>query len=299
VKIYLYKVDSKFQPDHQDYVWPPQNQRPGNDRGVEQDFYEWSILQDDLMTEDLGEADYIYLPVFWNRFYINTPDADGHWGGGVDELNEQVSEVLKYGIPVFTISEADEFVLHPQINWGDMIMFISSRRGERGIDIPLLSAPHDVSEMTEKKYLASFVGSLGTDGTRMAMQEELINRKDCHVEHGNNGSEYFVNLMLSSYISLCPRGAGGQSFRFYEAMQLGVVPLYISDIDCRPFSKWIDWDICSLYINDANGLNKCLDTLDKHKKTLLHMGKMAKRTYDDYLCYGKWCKFVIKELELL
>ena len=298
MKIYLYKVDDKLQPDHQNYIWPPQNQK--QDRGVEQDFYEWSILQDDLLTDDLGEADYIYLPIFWNRFYINTPDADGHWGGGTDKLNEQVSEVLRYGIPVFTISEADEFILHPQINWGDMIMFISSRRGDKGIDIPLLSASHDLpSKIPDKKYLASFVGSLGTDGTRTAMQEALKDREDCWIEHAGKGSEYFVNLMLSSYIALCPRGTGGQSFRFYEAMQLGVVPLYISDVDCRPFKNWIDWNLCSIYFSSPNKLSFWMDFYDNDKILLKNLGDNAKFTYDNFLAYRKWCKFVIKELELL
>jgi hypothetical protein len=298
MKIYYIPIDREFRPSHQNYIWPPQNAKAGCDMGVEQDFEDW-IINSGFLVSKPSQADWLYLPVYWNRFYINTSNADGHWGGGADKLNEQVSEVLKYGIPVFTISEADEFVLHPQINWGDITMFISSRRGDKGIDIPLLSAPHDVSEMPEKKYLASFVGSLGTDGTRTAMQEALKDREDCWIEHAGKGSEYFVNLMLSSYIALCPRGTGGQSFRFYEAMQLGVVPLYISDVDCRPFKNWIDWTLCSIYFSKPDKLDFWMDFYDNDKILLNNLGDNAKFTYDNFLAYGKWCRFVIKELELL
>jgi len=289
-----------FQPDHQDYIWPPQNQVQGGDYGVEQSFDWWLQDQSGLLVDRIDEADWLYLPVYFNRFYINTLDEEGRWGGGADLLAEQVHDALGYGIPVFTISEADEFVLHDQIDWGDLLMFIASRRGDRGIDIPLLSALHDAPDGgTNRRWLASFVGSLGTDGTRTVMQEELKGRRDCSVANDNNGSEYFVNLMLDSYIALCPRGMGGQSFRMYEAMQIGTVPLYISDVDCRPFRNWIDWDICSLYVPTAEGLNEYLDNFVPNKDRLLKMGELARRTYYDHLMYGKWCKYVIRELSLL
>jgi hypothetical protein len=140
---------------------------------------------------------------------------------------------------------------------------------------------------------------LSIDGIRLAMHRELWNRADCHIENAENGEKYFIDLMLDSYIALCPRGAGGQSFRMYEAMQLGTVPLYISDIDCRPFKNWIDWEICSFWVENTYNLNQYLGHFGVHKEKLLKMGQLAKTTYDDFLSYGKWCKFVIRELELL
>ena len=299
MKIYILPVDEKLQPTHQNYVWPPQNNRLGEDRGVEQDFLQWINSHPELLVDNPSDADWLYLPIFWNRVFINIPDEEGHWGGGVELLSEHVYNALQYEMPVFTISEADEFDLHPQIDWEDLTMFISSRRGNKGINIPLLSASHILPEVIpEKKYLASFVGSLITDGAREMMQDKLSGRDDCWVEHGGNGEEYFVNLMLESYIALCPRGKAAQSYRFYEAMQLGVVPLYISDEDCRPFRNWIDWDICSFWLTKADNISEYLDALN-HKGKLLRMGCLAKYTYDEFLGYGKWCRFVVKELELL
>jgi len=120
------------------------------------------------------------------------------------------------------------------------------------------------------------------------------------VEHANNGTEYFIDLMISSYIALCPRGQGAQSFRFYEAMQLETVPLYISDLDCRPFKKWIDWNKCSFWVENANNLSSYLRGLEiSYGDDLRIKGQNAKYAYDKFLSYGNWCPYVIKELELL
>src|SRR4030042_1444031 len=107
MKIHKLPVDSRLQPSHQNYVWPPQNKKSGWDYGVEQDF-NWWLDKQDLLVDDIEKTDWLYLPVYWNRMYINTPDSDGHWGGGVELLEEAVHNALGYGIPVFTISEADE-----------------------------------------------------------------------------------------------------------------------------------------------------------------------------------------------
>lgn len=300
MKIYKLQVDDALRPDHQDYLWPPANQRSGWDFGVEQDF-EWWLDKQDLLTSDIDDADWLYLPIFWNRYFIDTPDSSGAWGGGVELLEDAVHDALSYQAPIFTICEADEKVLRPTVDFGDMVMFIASRRVDNsGIDIPLLSGLHNFpDELPDKKYLASFVGNLGTDSVRIAMREKLRYRIDCCIEHGEFGEDYFVNLMLESYIALCPRGQGAQSFRMYEAMQLGTVPLYISDMDCRPFRNWIDWDICSFWINSADRINEYIGNLGRYQGKLAHMGHLAKITFDDFLGYGKWCKFVLRELELL
>jgi hypothetical protein len=103
--------------------------------------------------------------------------------------------------------------------------------------------------------------------------------------------------MLRSYIALCPRGYGGSSFRFYEAMQLGVVPLLIGDIDTRPFKPFLDWDHLSLY---ARSVDKALGVLDSYTTDeLLQFGERARRVWKERLTFGKWCRYVFKELETI
>jgi hypothetical protein len=56
--------------------------------------------------------------------------------------------------------------------------------------------------------------------------------------------EYVNNMFDSDYI-MCSRGAGNFSFRFYEVLCSGRIPLFI-DTDCLlPHDRWINWrDYC-------------------------------------------------------
>lgn len=92
-------------------------------------------------------------------------------------------------------------------------------------------------------------------------------------------------------------GYGGSSFRFFEAMQLGIVPFLIGDIDTRPFKKFINWGKVSFYSNSVSDFTNVLNS--STKSDLLSMGKRAEMVWKEQLTYQKWCQYVIKELEEL
>jgi hypothetical protein len=127
------------------------------------------------------------------------------------------------------------------------------------------------------------------------MAEVLRNRPDVMVIDGDQGSRAFVRMTMASLAALAPRGYGGSSFRFFEAMQLGVVPILIGEYDTRPFKPFIDWDRCSFYARDPDSLPALLGSLNR--ADLLDMGRTAARTYLSDIAYGKWCRFVVKETE--
>jgi len=286
MKIYILPVAKEFQPDKQNYRMPTH----GADRGVEQDFLSWLLNRPQLVTTRPEEADWEYLPMFHNRIYINW-----NWGEGVDKIQNEILRLVSRNRPTFTICEYDLRSMR-NIDLCNMVVFTASRRGDSDdIDIPLLCSPHTLPPtMPQKKYLASFAGNLKTDGIRMEMQESLDGRGDVKIIDGNRGPEFFVNLMLSSYIALAPRGHGGQSFRFYEAMDLGIVPYHIGTPDTRPFKKWVDWDGCSLYAPTIGDIRLPQDDIE-----LKSMGWKAHRVYHEQLCYGQWGQYVLRELEQL
>jgi hypothetical protein len=177
-----------------------------------------------------------------------------------------------------------------------MTVFTGSRKEENAaIDIPLLCLPHRAAPPSDqRRWLASFAGNLHAHAPRPQMGELLKGRNDCHVEHADAGPVYFANLMLDSYLALCPRGYGGQTMRFYEAMQLGVAPLLIGDMDTRPFKRWLPWDKVSFYLSDVEELPRFLDGLDRDE--LLAMGKRAQDMYEHCLQFGQWPRYLLKEL---
>lgn len=257
---------------------------------MEQDYLEY-IVKSSLLTQSPDEADWHYLPVFWTRWHLNHDYAKS----GVDELQSEVSRVLIEPKKTFTICQYDD---GPLINLGSAVVFLSSRKTSAGKDIPLLRNVLKLPFIKpRKRYLASFVGRLGTDPVRKEMANILSRNKDVFIEDGDKGQKFFVTRTLQSYTALCPRGYGGSSFRFFEAMQLGVVPLLIGDIDTRPFKKFIDWDEISLYVDNPDKLSSVLNRLNR--KQLQTMGSKARAVYLEHLEYGKWPAYVIKELGLI
>lgn len=287
MKIHILPVAKKFQPDKQNYRMPTH----GADWGVEQDFHAWLLRNEHLIANRPEDADWDYLPLFWNRLYINWK-----WGeGGRDKIQNEILRLVTRRRPTFTICEYDVKDMQPFYDLCNMVVFTASRRNdshEHNIDIPLLCSQHKSPlHQPKKEWLASFVGNLQTAGIRMEMKSWLNGRRDVKILDDNRGPQFFVNLMLSSYIALAPRGHGGQSFRFYEAMGLGVVPYHIGTPDTRPFKGWIDWDSCSLYAPTVREM-----VLPNDKDLLLEKGRNAQNAYLRKLQYGKWCWGVLEEL---
>ena len=286
MKIYINKVDSKFQPETQSFKYPKHN----DDFGVEQDFYKFLHLHPELITENPDTADWHYLPIYWTRWHLN----HDYGKNGIQELQEQANRFILNADKTFTICQYDD---GPLVNLGQTVVFLSSRKGSEGIDIPLLCSPHKIPRFFKpsKKYLASFVGRLATHRIREEMNELLKDRKDIFICNGNKGPKFFVRRTLASYVCLSPRGYGGSSFRLFEAMSLSVVPMLIGDVDTRPFKKFINWDSASLYCSDAADVNTIIDSIDR--QALVELGSNALTLYRECLCYQKWCNYVIKELE--
>lgn len=288
IKIYILPVPSKLQPSSQPFKYPNHNE----DYGLEQDFLIYlKKRKNALITTDPKQADWHYLPVFWTRYKRNCRFGEG----SLEELTEEVQNIILNEKKTFTICQHKDA---PFISLGQTTLFLASRLTDEGIDLPLISSKHSVpKKRPSKKYLASFIGRLRTHPMRKQMFRQFKNRDDILILRGNKGEDIFVKTLLESYISLCPRGVGGSSFRLFESMQVGVVPVLIGDLDTRPFKKFINWDKVSFYAPTPSDLTDIFESVNKKK--LIKMGKQAANLWKETLSYQKWCKYVILELEQL
>lgn len=306
ISLSILPVAAHFQPDRQNFRCPPH----GEDWGVEQDFLAWlsspQAGQHGVRLTNPREADWIYLPIFWNRYYINND-----WGQqGAGELYSFVKSCLNpsafgEGSRIFTVCEYDLRQMYPQWDLSRMTIATASRRGDSDdIDVPLLCSPHALppDRPPAKRWLASFKGNLGTWAVRQEMAIALGNHPGIRLEAVSYRDgvtpdpEAFVRLMRESYLALAPRGHGGQSFRFYEAMQLGVVPLHLGLPDTRPFRRWLHWEHFSLFRPTCHELLPWV--LGLNPATLLTMGQLAAEVWQAELRYGRWCRYLIRELEV-
>lgn len=287
MKIYILPVNKQFQPKSQPLQYPPHNE----DYGVEQDFHKYILRHEELLTRNPDKADWHYLPIYWNRWHISHDFALT----GLEELQQEVSRCILDDTKTFTICQ---YAAGPSVNLGKTVVFFSSRNTKEGIDIPLLCSPHEKPPvMPPKKYLACFNGTIVRHPLRREMVNQLKGQEDIYIG-GMVETKLFVKIIMESYIALCPRGYGGSSYRFFEAMQLGVVPFLIGDIDTRPFKRYINWNEISFFSSSISEVQDRLASLRKSDKSkLLLMGKKAFICWRDHLNYQKWCPYVIKELE--
>ncbi len=296
MKIYIIPIDDKYRPE----LFLPQTRinRVIGHYSVEDDFYNYIINKKDILTDNIDEADYYYLPIYWikygkiNKWFKNKED--------IDYINNITNGLNKNKIFIINSHELS-FVNFDVIK--DFIIFsggyLNNRNYYKMIDIPILTKNNsDISN--EKEYKYSFMGSLRTNSIRIGLYEkykdnnnfifELPNfRKFKNSDEENQNINDYFNLISKSYISLCPSGFYENTIRLYESMKMGTVPLIITKKDIRPFKEFINWDEFSIYINDISDIDK----LDYSKEELILMGEKAKTIYYNELDYNKWCKYVI------
>lgn len=180
-----------------------------------------------------------YIPVSWTTWY-----CDGHPTAPLQAYLDSLPKHGKY----FTVCQHDDAPrerLPP-----DTLVFSAGGNSTNGtiVAIPLVCSPiPSPCKPDTQPILASFVGS-----QTHPIRQELFSRyradPDFHFQvSGWNprvSSEKlstFTAMTQQSKFCLCPRGYGASSFRLYEAMQLGSVPVYISDKHYCPWRDELDW----------------------------------------------------------
>ena len=132
----------------------------------------------------------------------------------------------------------------------------------------------NVDELVKKKKrLFFFAGALRHTMTPRSARPLLLNlQRDINETRKNNptieiqGNRYeplavidghlkpeeYIDSIRSTVFSLCPEGFFPWSPRFYDALQLGAIPLILADNIVLPFERFIDWPSISAKINVSN-----------------------------------------------
>ena len=243
-QIYLNEKFSQFRPDPKYPTYPPYHEG----YYLEDYFYNWFISQN-------LELDRYLIPVFWTTCYVDNCYY------GIQNILDTIDKSKKY----FTVAQHDDAIR--EILPPDTICFNAGGNGG-GIPIPLVCSPikDEVKPKVEKDIFCSFVGSI-THPIRNIMYQVLINNPKYIISAKNwtssvseNDFNNFINITSRSIFGLAPRGYGKTSFRLYECMQLGTIPVYIYDDKFIPFEEDIDWNEFSVLIsiNDLQNLDNIL-----------------------------------------
>jgi hypothetical protein len=220
----------------------------------------------------------LYLPILWTNFQI-----EGWFNSKKTEMqtildNYIISNICNKGY--FTVVQYDD---GPLLKLPSNTIIYGACSGT--IPIPLIY--QDITNKLDNKYLewnakwnttartilCSFVGT-NTHPIRIEMQNKLSNRSNFMFSYtkgwtsnvDSNKQTNFIETTLQSKFALAPRGYGRSSFRFFEIIKLGAIPIYIwDDIEWLPYMdiENIDYTKFSISINISN--------IDKLENILLNI----------------------------
>lgn len=257
---------------------------------LEEYFYKFYITNKDLFDQ----TGYTYIPIFWTNVYIT---------GHNKHLIQQYIDVLpskKY----FTVSQHDDAV-NEKLPTGTISFEAGGNKG--GIPIPLICSPLDKSLCApsgNKDIFCSFVGSIIHGSLRHRLYSMYFRDASFYFSPQEWTStvpqdrfNHFIDITKRSHFALCPRGYGLQSFRIYEVLQLGSIPVIVYDKDWFPFNDVLDWKTFSVLIhqNELHLLKEKLSSIsDQQINEMLATGKQI---YEKYFTLDGTCQQILKILQ--
>ncbi len=100
----------------------------------------------------------------------------------------------------------------------------------------------------------------------------------------------YFELSLRSKFILCPRGAGPNSIRLFEALKLGIAPVIISD-------AWIpcegpQWEKFAIFIAEKD-VDQTGEIVKKSEPEYLERGKLARQTYENFFSPETYFNYLV------
>ena len=224
-----------------------------------------------------------YIPIQWTEFH-----SQNGFGEKKEEIQNFIDTKIQKDMRYFTIVQ---YAGGPLIKLKNCIIFsqggVFDNYNSTVVPLPLITKERVVHGNKKKIYKASYIGR-ETHPIRKKMENQLSNTKgfsivnleSMNAEFSDSEFNNFKEIVSSAYFSLCPRGYGPTSFRLYESISLGSIPVYISDDFLLPFKELIDWDKIALLIRPRE-----IKQIDKIISNLLENG-----SYKEMLSYGIECQ---------
>jgi hypothetical protein len=105
--------------------------------------------------------------------------------------------------------------------------------------------------------------------------------------------EYINNIINSDFI-LCVRGAGNFSYRLYEALSCGRIPIFVNTDCVLPCEDKINWrDLC-VFIDDINTINIKINEFWQKISISEYVNKQqeARNIYESYLAPDGFAQYI-------
>ena len=269
----------------------PFHDQTGN---IENYFNKW--VREKYQQTPIDEADAIYAAIrFVDFFKIHIP--------GVAKPTKQSLKFIyeRLETPHF-LANSERYFTVCQWSHGtcmdlrNCLKFQATAYQDNEVPIPLCVDAHPMNEVP-KILLASFVGSFITHSIRGRLAKTL-NHPKIIIKNATTDLKTFRRLMAQSWFALCPRGFGPASFRIYEALQLGCIPVIISDKYYYPYADEVDWSNFSVSVRE-DSIKQIPNILAKISPVQRRqMIKAGLTFYKNYCTKSAVCKRIINKLNL-
>jgi hypothetical protein len=156
-----------------------------------------------------------------------------------------------------------------------------------------------------KKYLFSFAGR-DSASVRIKLFTLPFNEKAPIINTTSKFSAFgpgledqepwgknYAEMMEESKYALCPRGVGAASMRLFEAMQMGVAPIILSDDWILPMGP--DWEKCALIIPERDA-DRVYEIAAAHESQYKELGMNAKEAYERYFADHSYFNYLVDQM---
>jgi len=233
--------------------------------------------------------DRVYVPVFWTDYYLRHGRLAAH-----PELQAFLDGALSPDRRYFTIVQNDDGVLE---RLPANVLAFGAGAGD--MPIPLLGRRPPRTAERARDVFCSFMGATSGPsdrfGVRSALEAALSGKPGFFF--GRGSYDEFVDVTGRSTFALAPRGYGPSSYRLYEAMALGAVPVYVwADVEWLPWREALDWDALALRGEAAD-----LERIPELLRSLSADEIQAKReaaaaVFEDYFTLRGTCERIVERL---
>ncbi len=185
----------------------------------------------------------------------------------------------------------------------DTLVFAAGGNSKKiDIPIPLTCGPHAIEEDPLKTIPVSFVGSL-THPVRHELLTNVHNKPGVFVQAfewqpaiEEKKVDLFKKVTQRSIFSLCPRGYGATSYRLYEAMQLGAIPVYVSNKHLLPWSDELDWSEFCIVVNEKQIKDVLQLTLGLTNSKVKEMQNRLNGLWETHFSINATCNHISKRV---
>jgi hypothetical protein len=252
-----------------------------------------------LELVDIVDCDYVVLPYKWDNYSQITSDI--------------IKEGKKHGKKIIALHN-DDFEPLKRLSEEDGYLFtttlVKGSRRKNEFSFPAFSGDF----FTEKFNLNRSFGFCGgiTHHLRQDILSVIYNSKeiksDLVIRQGfwapelskDDARIQFLDNMINNTFIICIRGAGNFSYRLYESMMMGRIPIIIDSDQILPFEKVIDYKCFSFRIDfkESNNIINILKDISNKlsDNDIINMQKNSRNIWKEYMSPEGWIKNFTKEL---